>query len=128
MTSDDCTLAKIALPYRSTPFPARSFSRPTMVCFRVPKLTRPFSTTMLDGCAPRAPSSLHRRFPSASRRSPLRVRSQAESSILHDDVRRLRAARTLVTRTGRAQFMVMEDIWLGSLLYRGMTAKGPIRC
>jgi len=37
---------------------------------------------------------------------------------LVDDVPRLAATDALPTRTGGAQFKVMEDIWLGSLLYR----------
>ena len=38
--------------------------------------------------------------------------------VLADDLARLRAATTLTTRTGGEQFKVMEDIWIGSLLYR----------
>lgn len=38
--------------------------------------------------------------------------------VLRDDLARLRAATALPTRTGQPAFKVMEDIWLGSLLFR----------
>lgn len=49
----------------------------------------------------------------------------ASSAAMVDDVARLRAAPAVVSRTGSAQVKVMEDIWLGSLLYRAPPA-GPI--
>ena len=40
------------------------------------------------------------------------------SPTLSDDVSRLRAAQTLPSRTGGKQFKVMEDIWMGSVIFR----------
>ena len=42
----------------------------------------------------------------------------ANSALLADDMTALERAGMLTTRTGGHQFKVMEDIWLGSLLYR----------
>ena len=47
----------------------------------------------------------------------------AGSRQLAEDVRALGAASTLPTRSGTNQFKVMEDIWLGSLLFRQPPAR-----
>ena len=44
--------------------------------------------------------------------------SEGNGGVKEDDIRRLKAVTTLPTRTGGVQPKVMEDIWLGSLLYR----------
>ena len=50
----------------------------------------------------------------------------SQSAALEDDVLRLRAARSFVTRTGEPQVKVMEDVWLGSLLHRQQLARGRL--
>ena len=48
------------------------------------------------------------------------------NAVRDDDLSRLRQVRRLPTRTGGVQVKVMEDIWLGSLLFRSDAARGPI--
>jgi len=51
----------------------------------------------------------------------------ASSETMADDVRRLKAARGLQQNDGRRAWKVLEDIWLGSLLYRDPPKGGPVR-
>ena len=51
----------------------------------------------------------------------------ASSETMADDVRRLKAARGLQQSDGRRAWKVLEDIWLGSLLYRDPPKGGPVR-
>lgn len=61
--------------------------------------------------------------------SPLGSNSAGDSTpsvnrVLHDDLSRLRAVRGILpTRTGGRQVKVMEDIWIGSLLFRQPPAR-----
>ena len=50
----------------------------------------------------------------------------AASPVLRHDLRALRAASTIVNRFGKPTDMVMEDIWLGSLLHRRPPSR-PVR-
>ena len=52
--------------------------------------------------------------------------ADSTNEVRDDDVNRLRQVTSLPTRTGGVQVKVMEDIWLGSLLYRSHVARGPV--
>jgi hypothetical protein len=90
------------------------------------------ATTAEERCERRGCGSCVGPFPFASgflaiMSTPLAVELFGEdnSYVVTDDLERLRKASSLLTRTGKEAEKVMEDIWLGSLVYR-QKPKTPI--